>query len=204
MLRFMMITFGLLGWAWWELSGGSQFEVGPIAQAKAIEAQKLEAASLAVARTDTSNVDLTGLTSDAEKVSLVTTSDAPAPQAVVAVALADTLAPDTSTPVVTQAAAAEVVQNAPEAPSATVMLTRRDVEPVAVEVATAAEDIREVSGSRVNMRSGPGTEYAVVTRLRRGDQVIVISANDDGWLEIRDLNSNERGWMADFLLTASN
>jgi len=64
-------------------------------------------------------------------------------------------------------------------------------------------DIRRVSGSRVNVRGGPGTTYGVVTKLLRGDEVEILQDNGDGWVLMRPLDGGPEGWMADFLLTTS-
>ena len=65
-------------------------------------------------------------------------------------------------------------------------------------------DLRFVDGDRVNMRSGPGTDYAVVAQLLRDDMVEVITDNGDGWLQLKDTISGQEGWIADWLVTASN
>ncbi|WP_432689376.1 SH3 domain-containing protein [Pseudooceanicola sp. C21-150M6] len=68
----------------------------------------------------------------------------------------------------------------------------------------AFTDIREVTGNRVNMRNGPGTNYAIVDRLTRGQEVEVLSEPGNGWLELRVNDTGQVGWMADFLVTASS
>ncbi len=65
----------------------------------------------------------------------------------------------------------------------------------------AATDIRSVTGSSVNVRGGPGTDYSVVNRLVQGDEVEVIEDSGDGWVRLRPLNGSPSGWMASFLLT---
>lgn len=85
-------------------------------------------------------------------------------------------------------------------------------EPVAVDVAEAPEpqvlepvrDLRFVDGDRVNMRGGPGTDYAVVGKLLRNDLVEVLKDDGSGWLHLRDTATGIEGWMADWLVTASN
>lgn len=77
-------------------------------------------------------------------------------------------------------------------------------EPIEVpeEVITeVAQDIRSVSGTRVNVRGGPGTEYAVVASLIQGDQVEVIDDTGEGWVLLRLPDGESVGWVADFLLT---
>ncbi|NDJ61840.1 MAG: SH3 domain-containing protein [Chloroflexi bacterium] len=52
---------------------------------------------------------------------------------------------------------------------------------------------------RPNVRSGPSTDFTIVTSLPRGEVVAVIGRNEAAdWLQIRTLRYT--GWMADFLL----
>ena len=71
--------------------------------------------------------------------------------------------------------------------------------PLAIEVSNAI--LRSVSGSRVNVRGGPGTDFNVVASLSRGDQVEVINDPGNGWVQMRPVSGGPTGWMADFLLT---
>ncbi len=63
-------------------------------------------------------------------------------------------------------------------------------------------DIRKVTGSVVNMRDGPGTYFLPVGKLKKGNEVEVLSTSD-GWVEIRVLETDQVAWMADWLVTAS-
>ena len=51
------------------------------------------------------------------------------------------------------------------------------------------------------MRNGPGTDYSIVDRLSRGNEVEVIAAPGNGWLKLRVSESGRIGWMADFLVS---
>lgn len=62
-------------------------------------------------------------------------------------------------------------------------------------------DLREVAGSRVNMRSGPGTGYDVLTSLTQGTEVEVIESDGAGWVKLRAVDEDIVGWMAEYLLT---
>lgn len=73
----------------------------------------------------------------------------------------------------------------------------------AVADTPAQIDLRQVAGKRVNMRSGPGTDYSVVDTLNRGTQTEVIEINADGWARVRVVQSDQTGWMAERLLTDS-
>lgn len=76
-----------------------------------------------------------------------------------------------------------------------------DTETTLIEVGSDTA-IRSVSGNRVNVRGGPGTDYQVVTKLGRGDSVEVIHDNGDGWVKMRSLGGGQEGWMANFLLSS--
>jgi len=62
-------------------------------------------------------------------------------------------------------------------------------------------DIREVAGSRVNMRMGPGTDFEVITTLNGGAALEVLSVNADGWANVMTVDRGIEGWMAERLLT---
>ena len=79
------------------------------------------------------------------------------------------------------------------------------VEETVVEVAVSEPtlDIRYVSGTRVNMRSGPGTSYAVLDTLDGGTATEVLEVDASGWARIRLSGTDRIGWMAERLLTAN-
>ncbi|MGR3501536.1 SH3 domain-containing protein [Pseudaestuariivita sp.] len=180
----MAVCFLFLGWAFWELSGGSEFEP-------------------AVTRTAVADVTATTLDeSPAEEVEVVA-SEPVAPET------------DTTEPETTEIAA---VDPAPEQTPESVLTTELNnaldsaIEETAQETAALAEevvpqpvaapiDLRRVSGDRVNMRQGPGTNFGIVTRLTQGDEVEVIQEPGNGWLELRVVESNKIGWIADWLVT---
>ncbi|MFD0859168.1 SH3 domain-containing protein [Roseovarius aquimarinus] len=82
-----------------------------------------------------------------------------------------------------------------------------DVQDVPIENAVVSTrgsaDIREVAGDVANMRSGPGTEYGRVDQLTRGTSVEVLG-RQGAWVELRDIETGQTGWMADWLVTAAN
>jgi len=72
------------------------------------------------------------------------------------------------------------------------------------EPEAAPQDIREVTAARVNMRNGPGQTFNVLAKLTAGQQVEILQDPGDGWVKLRVVDNGRVGWMADFLLTASN
>ncbi len=104
------------------------------------------------------------------------------------------------TPQVTRAAAMELPNftNTPEVEVTAASLTNIPV----VQDAVVA-DLREVAGKRVNMRSGPSTDYDVLDTLTFGTQAEVIEVTADGWARVRVTDTNQIGWMAERLLSDS-
>ncbi|WP_293573403.1 SH3 domain-containing protein [Phaeobacter sp.] len=68
-----------------------------------------------------------------------------------------------------------------------------DAEPLA--------DIRRIKATRVNMRAGPGTAYAILKRLENGTEVRVLEDIGTGWLRLRNLDDGTVGWIAASLLS---
>lgn len=58
----------------------------------------------------------------------------------------------------------------------------------------------EISGTTVNVRSGPGLSYSLTGDLEQGETVSVISKQGD-WLEVR--TDDQEGWIASWLTTAA-
>lgn len=57
-------------------------------------------------------------------------------------------------------------------------------------------DLFKVSGSRVNLRSGPSTANTVVDSLVGGTVTEMLGEEQDGWVQIRDVSSGLTGYMA--------
>lgn len=106
-------------------------------------------------------------------------------------------------PQVTRAAAIALPSftNTAEEPQAEIIAAALDTTPVVEEIAET--DLRQVSGKRVNMRTGLGTNYGVLDTLPRGTEAEVIEVTADGWARIRVSTTNQVGWMAERLLSDS-
>ena len=58
-----------------------------------------------------------------------------------------------------------------------------------------------VAGPRVNMRSGPSTDYDIVVTLPQGTELSVLGRAND-WARLELVETGQVGWMAERLLTA--
>jgi hypothetical protein len=61
--------------------------------------------------------------------------------------------------------------------------------------------IMKVKGNVVNVRSGPGTNFPVVSKVNRGD-VVRISDQAFGWYKVTLPDNITTGWIASWLLAA--
>lgn len=199
MARFIFVTFAFLAWAFYEMSGGAEFDPE---------------------ETRLARIDAPALVEE-EKLDTVVVQAAPAPvpENVTRVALNLTSVDDVLRPAptlratparVTQAQNAVVTEAvAEEAPTiilpslvtGAAVITPVEFGDEGAQSALAdAADLRSVTGNRVNVRGGPGTGYSIVSRLTRGDQVEILQDPGDGWIKMRPVAGGPVGWMADFLL----
>jgi SH3 domain-containing protein len=216
MKSFILVSFAFLAFAFYELSDGADFQppvapappvvvtqtvTTPLAPAPSIKPQPVEAATLiaspiiepldevpAFAPIDVEAIlepdieTVTNLdqvrTSLGQGLSLFPASD-PIAQPLMLASLEQGVAGLRDAPV------AEVDTEIPEV----------------VETNPPPADIREVSGTRVNMRDGPGTIYPVVMRLTLGHEVEVLGDSGTGWLRLRTLPERTTGWIAASLIS---
>ena len=195
MVKFIAIAFGFLGLAFYELSGGSDFDGEALRQSRVeVGTVKQGLPKIADAAKDIGSDDAEFEVSRAA-LNLVSEEKSKIIASVVTLAQPEKI----------EATPASLVVDVVEEPLGELILPSLIVEPEAFEVitSTSIQDVRIVSGDRVNVRSGPSTDYEVVGRLTRGVEVEVLDDNGDGWIEMRSLDGVTFGWMADFLLSDS-
>ncbi|KEJ91032.1 SH3 domain-containing protein [Sulfitobacter donghicola] len=188
MKTFILLTFGFLAFAFYELSGGSDFQPAsarlaaeaPEADEKIVAAAEPPAAQEAPSIIDTASIAKIDSTPDVTRVSLSLTNVSEA-------------AEEATT---TEAKVIDSVET-PQIILPSLIATTDTTAPQ-----TQDGDIRTVSGNRVNVRGGPSTDYGIVNKLTRGVSVEVLEDNGNGWVRMQPLDGGEPGWMADFLLTS--
>ncbi|MEX0309627.1 MAG: SH3 domain-containing protein [Tateyamaria sp.] len=204
MTRFIIVTFAFLAFAFYEMSGGADFDPEETRLARidpplVVEEEKLE--------TVTAQAPVPSLSNDVTRVSLNLNS------------VNDVLRPQRSvqtTPARQRPAVEEETTEialSEEEPTIvlpslivnTAVITPVDFNGSAAEevnTSTTDRDVRSVSARSVNVRGGPGTNYSIVDKLTRGSEVEVLQDPGNGWVKLRTLNNGTVGWMADYLLTA--
>lgn len=185
MKRLMVLTFGLLGWAWYSMSGGAEFSAGTNGVDLPVMVRAAEAETLPADPSDTA------VEPEVTRASTASLTD---------VGPAESQATVTEAKVTGAAATAKSMDLAlaavPDKPIAA------SFEPESAEPETPA-DLRKVTGSRVNLRYGPGTSYSVVGQLGEGDRVEVLSDPGDGWVKLQAQDGGTAGWMYDAYLAAA-
>ncbi|MEM9969345.1 MAG: SH3 domain-containing protein [Pseudomonadota bacterium] len=194
MNKFIFVSFAFLALAFYELSGGADF----VAPERPVQTVKLQTDPAMTERegssaptAETASVTPKIRTTSPDQTDLATTPRIET--------RADIPSPDRAA----QASVEAAQLDTPVLPS---LIPRPDdFEPPTVNnvpVAVVDEiDRRVVSGQRINVREGPGTSYAVISGLARGDTVEVIEDSGGGWVKLRLQDGVSEGWVAAFLLS---
>lgn len=201
MWRFILVTFAFLGWSFYELSGGSDYAP----RAMSIQARAKVDDVRPVPRPERVNViqvadDGQSTIEDTSVTRLITTINDFDPTAGDKINITLASASGADSDLTETGTNLEKVN----------LLTKEDETPVVPEMeASELEpieqlDIRRVTGKVVNMRSGPGTSFDRIAKLTKGAEVEVMQAPEDGWINLRVVETGEIGWMADWLVTAAN
>jgi hypothetical protein len=184
MWRFLLISFAVLGWTFYELSGGADYAPAP----NSLQAQgdpdrpEVPAPGEATPRAAPTHAGKEAVmtepgaaeaTAEALPVTLATPRTAPA----------DRARPDQGAEGDASAIDAAIAAAMGEAPA---------------DAATR----RRVKDGSVDLREGPGLSFDTVTRLSRGTEVAVVEDPGHGWLKVRLADGYRTGWLAEWLVTA--
>ncbi|MBY5934479.1 SH3 domain-containing protein [Tateyamaria omphalii] len=202
MWRFIIVTFGFLAFAFYEMSGGADFDPEATRLARidvpvTVEEEKLERV------VDAAPAEQTLVPENVTRVSLNLNSvnDVLRPQRNVPTTPARQL-PAAEEPVATDVALSE---EEPTVILPSLIMDTAVITPVDFNAPDTAEEsvqeVRQVSARSVNVRGGPGTNFSVVNRLTRGDAVEILQDPGNGWVKLRPVGGGIVGWMADFLLS---
>ncbi len=198
MARLIICTFAFLGWAFYEMSGGADFEPASARLTNVKENPLMPVVSTAGAEpvaarvgTQVTRVSL-NLTSVEDVLSGNDRRTRVLPQQ----------QSETAATEIAPARQGESVAIIPSLVNGADASNVVEVAAVATPAPATLSDFRSVTGNRVNVRGGPSTAFGVVGRLVRGDEVEVLEDTGDGWIRFRALDSETTGWVADFLLTS--
>lgn len=211
--KFIFGTFLVLGLAFYQLSGGADFvpesrapadpQVARVAAAPAAEPLVTAASAAAPAELIEETLqDVAGPEILAETPTEAP-DDAPASADASFEIASETAQPVETAETAVQFASLSVSSDGQIAETAGPQTTSAAAEVPETPATPAAPvaDFREVAGSRVNLRSGPGTGFDRLDTLVLGTQIEVIEVNADGWARLQVLSTGQIGWMAAQFLT---
>lgn len=185
--KLMITTFLGLGLVFYEMSGGADFEPQSWDDVVAADATADSAptAQPQVTRGQTASLIAVSAPAIEETTLEPTLAVATAPAEVI---IAPEVVAPAAEPTVEVAVAEETIET-------------QIVEEVLTAVEVPVTDLRYVAGNRVNMRTGPSTNYGVLDTLTRGTEAEVIEVDDFGWARVRITETGQIGWMAERLLS---
>ncbi|MFA3919089.1 SH3 domain-containing protein [Ruegeria hyattellae] len=205
-MRLVIVSFAFMGFAFYELSGGADFEPrGERGSKLEIVAQvpKDETPPVKIASSSPELVPEPVIEPQPTTQPVQTATPEPEAQDALArlaqvnvIGTTDSLFQTPTEDTITLASLQEGLLSAE-----TVTDAQEPEQPLATTLAEPDRDIREITGTRVNMRDGPGTIYPVITRLNIGHQVEVLDSSGTGWLRLRVLPEQQIGWIAASLVS---
>ncbi|GHF68640.1 SH3 domain-containing protein [Seohaeicola zhoushanensis] len=205
MSRFVLISFAMLGFAGYEMSGGADFKPRPRPEV---------VVAAAPAPPVTLHVPTTAETLVATQARARLPQNDAASLAQAGANLRQGL-PAFPSSAETEVKVASLQDFATPASfgdgtvSAEPAVVRTDAAESTLEEAVAAAirptpgpdaDLRAISATRVNLRAGPGIDTEILGRLTRGQKVEVLGSDGTGWLRLRTLPDDQVGWIAERLV----
>lgn len=176
-IRMSLLTAGVMGAAMVHYGRDDNLPTDRIGREPTVQQDTIVAVSAKVKDTDTAAV-----------VPVVAASVASVTSAPSFIVKAAATVDDTASPAALAEAAARKMAASAPAPS-------NDGEAHPTSLSTDLPTMF-VSGSTVNMRGGPSTQHGVVSKLTRGTEVVETGQTDDGWSQIKVVDTGKRGFIA--------
>ena len=179
MWKYLLLCFVMLGWAFFELSGGQDF-------------QPVLAAPVSEVAAPTDDADPIDRSFDREEVARAATN------ALRSIEFDDDTKDVSHVNVPARATLWKV--SADTETSAIIENMLEDVVPVVAAAVTNAENLYAVAVNRANMRNGPSTRNGVIAKLERGTAVQLLPSSSGSWVKLRVVQTNRVGWISKKLL----
>lgn len=193
MTRLVVFTFAALGWCFYVMSGGPDFEPRGLRADQPVRIASAPNPSVAPARAE----EL--VTNVATRIPTVRIQPEPAVEEVVEFVADDATLESFSTLSVFEDQSANITLASLEDGVLGLRQVTDEVRANVAETPASPEpekDMREISGTRVNMRDGPGTIYPIIGKVTIGQKVEVLSKSGTGWLRLRVLPQQQVGWVS--------
>ncbi|MES0825825.1 SH3 domain-containing protein [Ruegeria sp. SCP11] len=196
MTRLIVITFVALGWCFYVMSDGPDFEPRGLRAEKPEKPVRIASAS----NTTVASVRVEELvTTVTIRTPSVRAEPTPVPEEVVEFIADDaSLASFSGLSVFDDQSANITLASLEDGVTGLRQITDETPEDTAETPAIPEpeKDIREISGTRVNMRDGPGTIYPIIAKATIGQKVEVLSESGTGWLRLRVVPLQQVGWVS--------
>ncbi len=217
-MRYILVCFIFMAMAFYQLSGGADFDKDAVREARMAELALKEPKPVRAPRAvptivteapvvvDTTPLTQNGVTQVSLNLTSLNsqTSPTPKPTDAVEAAVTDVVAETLEDDADSVPKNVRVITSSADTPAIIPSLIDPNdgtaPQPTETLETASFDDIRTVSASNVNVRGGPGTDYGVVGRLGRGDQIKVLQDDGFGWVRFETTDGSTAGWMADFLL----
>ena len=221
MWRFVLIAFIAMGWSFYELSGGSDYEPSANSLQAHLATQTEAATEDAVATLPQAAFG----ESSTETYAAGTTEEERARSMAAVEQMMERLGSDdaeeedaTDDLTVTLAAArsdaASIIRAEAERPKAELLqmqLAARDsdaanqsiddaIAAAMGQVVVAPDQVRWVNENVVELRTGPGLTFDSVARITRGTEVGIIEDPGHGWIKVQVVGGYQAGWLAEWLV----
>ena len=193
MTRLIVISFAALGWCFYIMSGGPNFEPRGLRSDQPQREVVAQTTAVAPARAE----EL--VTNVAARVPTIHERPKAEPKDVVQIVAEDASLASFSSLTIFADQSANITLASLEEGVAGLSQVTAEVQSDVAEAPALPEpekDIREISGTRVNMRDGPGTIYPIVGKATIGQKVEVLSESGTGWLRLRVLPQQQIGWIS--------
>ena len=171
-MRLIIVTFATLALAWYELSGGADFEAGDVSVALFAEP------------------DFEGPVLFAGLMGR--------PEAASGQARVRTASLDTAT---TRASAIRTIRDRVEtrnlgtARARAATLVADLAAPITAPIPAQPQDLRRVADDRVPLRDRPDAEASTLVELLHGETVSILRDGATGWVQLRALDGGTTGWV---------
>lgn len=199
--RFVFVSFLGLGWAFYELSGGASYQPRPNPQvaARGEPPQTIEAAPIVkTAQAVPQSKEIVPALPPARPAAnpalrqqVARNQLSQIGRVLNSASAFDNRIQTGSLQLVSLEGGLSAIESRPQTPAVD----------TANHIETPRADVRFVHASRVNLRQGPGTDYAVLSRLLADDKVVVVEDNGTGWLRLRVEKDGSVGWIAASLVS---
>lgn len=205
MWRFIIMTFAFLGWSFYTLSGGADYQ--PREGSRQAEALKARAAAeMRAAQAPAAPEQVTADTTDEASRDLLDLTQIEEVRAVLDLSARPLLQDAADAQVIEAGYDDKLIANLSLAKPAA-FAQAAGMTPASVETTTEQpqdlRDLRRVTGNSVNMRSGPGTKFGVLARIPRNTEVEVLETFEGEWLRLRIVETNRVGWIASRLVSSA-